>query len=305
MADGGSDESWLDRWRAGYRSKDATCLLALLVEDRESGEAKVGDLMPAHVMEAAKVACKAGDADLLRQLAGLVEKGVCGRRGVFDRVFVKACGGGHVGMVRELLALSGIAAVNVHAEGRYGREGGFTLACENGHVAVVRELLALTGEREVNVHEEFMGKPEVGFRLACGNGHVEVVRELLSLSGDREVDVHAGGSGDHEFGFITACRYGHDEVVRELLALTGGREVDVHAGRKGRPDLGFHRACTNGHVDVLRELLGLTGHRAIPLHTRLGAGQVAVQPAKDAVWAGTSTRRGRRCMVLLREAAGR
>ena len=227
----------------------------------------MGTLTQGDVVEAARVACEAGDAVVLRQLVGLVEKGgVCAQQGIFDKAFRAACGGGHVGMVRGLLALRGVAAVDVHAGAGGGREGGFTLACENGHVAVVRALLALTGERAVDVHVAFLGEPEAGFMFACQNGHVDVVRELLALSGDRE--------------------------------------VDVHAGRKGRPGSGFHRACTNGHVEVLRELLGLTGHRAIPLHTRLAAGQVAMQPAKDAVWAGTSTRCGRRCMVLLRACAG-
>ena len=268
MADGSSGGTWLRRWRIGCWSRDAERLLGLLDEDHESGGAKAGDLKPAHVAEGAKVACEVGDAVLLRKVIGVVEEGACVDRGMFDGAFREACWAGHVGLVRELLGLSGVAAVDVHAEGRrFLREGGFIFACQKGHLDVVRELLALTGERAVDVHVASMGRPEGGFRRACGNGHVEVVRELLSLSGDREVDVHAG------------CRR--------------------------QPDLSFHRACTNGHVDVLRELLGLTGHRAIPLHTRLGAGQVAVQPAKDAVWAGTSTRRGRRCMVLLREAAGR
>ena len=262
MADDGSCESWLDRWRAGCRAKDAACLLALLEEDRESGKANVGTLKPDDIADGARVACEKGELDLLRQVIGVVEAGVCGRRGMFDRPFVTACGGGHVEMVRELLGVCGVAAVNVH--------------------------------------EGFGGDAEYGFRLACLEGKLEVVRELLALTGDREVDVHVAYSGEPEGAFRLACEGGNVEVVRELLALSGHREVDVHAESRGEPEFGFRYACESGQVDMVRELLGLTGHRAIPLHTRLAAGHVAVQPAKDAVWAGTSTRRGREAVVLLR-----
>ena len=267
MADDGSCESWLDRWRAGCRAKDAACLLALLEEDRESGKANVGTLKPDDIANGARVACEKGELDLLRQVIGVVEAGVCERRGIFDRAFVKACGGGHVEMVRELLSVSGVAAVNVH--------------------------------------EGFSGDPEFGFRYACVNGKLEVVRELLALTGEREVDVHAAYRGEPEGAFRLACDSGHVEVVQELLALSGHREVDVHAEAEGEPEYGFRYACESGQVDMVRELLGLTGHRAIPLHTRLAAGEVAVLPAKDAVWGGTSTRRGRACVVLLRAGKGR
>ena len=305
MADGSSCESWLDRWRAGCRSKDATCLLALLVEDRESGKANMGALTPGDVEEAVRVAGEAGSVGLLRPLINVVEEGKCGLPGMFDRAFQAACQNGHLPVIRELLGLRGVAAVNVHAEGQFGRETGFVFACQCGQVAVVRELLSLGGDRVVDVHAGPEGNPEAGFRLACQNGNLDVVRELLSLSGHREVDVHAGAEGWPEAGFRVACVNGHVGVVRELLALTGDREVDVHAGGEGRPDLGFRHACQRGRTGVLRELLGLTGHRAIPLQARLAAGRVAVQPAKDAVWAGTSTRRGRADMVLLRACAGR
>ena len=263
MAYGGSGGTWLDRWRAACRLNDVACLLALLEEDLESGKANMGTLAPGDVAEAARVACEAYAVELLKQVVGTVEEGVvCAQQGMFDKAFRSACGGGHVGMVRELLGVTGAAAVNVNAEAG--------------------------------------GMPEAGFRRACANGHAGVVRELLALSGDREVDVHAGFSNGPEVGFRVACREGHVGVVRALLGLSGHREVDVHAGPEGKPDFGFRLACVNEHVRVLRELLGLTGHRAIPLQVRLAAGEVAVQPAKDAVWAGTSTRRGRCDMVLLR-----
>ena len=229
MAYWGSGGTWLRRWRAACRLNDVECLLALLIEDRESGKTNIETLKPVDISVAASVAWEFCELDLLRQLIGMVEEGVCGRRGMFDSYFVKACEGGHVGMVRELLSLSGGAAVNVHE----------------------------------------------------------------------------GFGDDAEYGFLLACERGHVGVVCELLALTGDREVDVHAAYRGEPEGAFRRACAERHARVMRELLGLTGHRAIPLQTRLDAGQLAVQPAKDAVWAGTSTRRGRCDMVLLRAGARR
>ena len=228
MADDGSWESWLDRWRAACDDGQADVLMGMLEEC--GGETRLGleGLSSAHTTAGFMVACEAGRVDLLRGLLGL----------------------------------EGKLAVDVHADFEGVPEGGFVLACVHGHVGVVRELLALSGEREVDVQARFRGMTDVGFRMACGNGHAEVVRELLALSGHREVDVHA-------------------------WELTG-------------PDAGFRFACQGEHIDVVRELLGLTGHRAIPLQTRLDAGEVAVQPAKDASWAGTSTRRGREAVVLLR-----
>ncbi len=55
--------------------------------------------------------------------------------------FRAACEHGHVGVVRELLALTGDRRVDVHAED----EDAFRAACYGGHVDVVRELLALMG----------------------------------------------------------------------------------------------------------------------------------------------------------------
>ena len=168
--------------------------------------------------------------------------------------------------------------------------------CDVGCVDMVREMLGLSGMELGDVRDVH----EAGLQTACAKGHVDVVREILALTGHREVDVHAECESGPEGAFQLACKNGHAGVVRELLALTGDREVDIHAEGWGLPEYGFRSACMKGHIGVVRELLGLTGHRAIPLQTRLAAGQVAVQPAKDAVWGGTSTRCGRRDMVLLR-----
>ena len=197
-----------------------------------------------------------------------------------------------VGLLGKVLSVVGSQGVGV---GLYYRAILHEM-CDVGCVDMVREMLGLSDIELGDVREAH----EAGLQTACAKGHVDVVRELLALTGYREVDVHAGPNGLREAGFQLACENGHGEVVRELLALSGAREVDVHAGPEGEPEFGFQLACANGQIDVLRELLGLTGHRAIPLQTRLDAGQVAVQPAKDAVWGGTSTRCGRRGMVLLR-----
>ncbi len=63
--------------------------------------------------------------------------------------------GGHVDVVRELLALTGDRRVDVHVDD----EGGFRGACLRGHLGVVRELLALTGDRRVDVHALFVEYP--------------------------------------------------------------------------------------------------------------------------------------------------
>jgi len=57
--------------------------------------------------------------------------------------FWNACGNDHLDVVRELLALQGDRAVDVHAN----NELAFRWACANGHMPVVRELLALEGAR--------------------------------------------------------------------------------------------------------------------------------------------------------------
>ncbi len=98
-------------------------------------------------------------------------------------VLLLACVCGEGCVVRELLALTGDRAVDVHA----GGEGGFHAVCRGGHVDVVRKLLALTGDRAVDVH----AKDEAGFREACVCRKACVVRELLALTGDRAVDLHA------------------------------------------------------------------------------------------------------------------
>ena len=188
---------------------------------------------------------------------------------------------------------------------RFCTTEGCIVACERGDIEVVRGLLALEGRAAVNVHCEDQHGPEACLRLACVNGHVDVLRELLALTGDREMDVHADFRGVPEACFRAACENGHVGVVRVLLALTGHREVDVHARGEDEPGDGFQIACTKGHAGVLRELLGLTGHRAIPLQARLAAGEVAELLTKDAVWAGTSTRHGRKAMLLLRSGTRR
>jgi len=137
-----------------------------------------------------------------------------------DNQFWNACENGYLDVVREMLALQGDRAVDVHAGGVYG----FQLACENGHLDVVRELLALQGDRFINVH----AGNEISFQWACMYGHLNVVRELLALQGDRAVDVHA----QDEFACRWALEQGHLLVVRELLALEGARAPDPDVVRK-------------------------------------------------------------------------
>ena len=55
--------------------------------------------------------------------------------------FRLACANGQLDVVRELLALQGDRAVDVHAQNEYA----FRAACANDHMPVVRELLALEG----------------------------------------------------------------------------------------------------------------------------------------------------------------
>ena len=293
-----SEKPWADRWRAACSSQDSKTLLALLQDASDEGKSGLGSLEASDLFEVARVACDKGHVGLLREVMRVIETKGFEIKEACVALLEVAGWGGHSNVVLELLRMEGVPMdVVVHVSAQ-----GFLFACQEGCLDVLEELLAFSGDREVDVHAGFEGEREAGFRLACQNGHIDIVRMLLSQTGHREVDVHAGHHGIPEAGFQYACAYGHVDVLRELLALTGHREVDVHAGPEGDPEYGFRVACRNGNCDVLRELLGLTGHRAIPLQTRLDAGQVAVQPAKDAVWGGTSTRCGRGEMVLLRAA---
>ena len=64
---------------------------------------------------------------------------------------------------------------------------GFRLACRKGHLKLVRELLGLTGVLAVDVHAADERGPEAAFRWACGMGHTDIVCELLSLDGHRRI----------------------------------------------------------------------------------------------------------------------
>ena len=295
-----SEKPWADRWRAACSSQDSKTLLALLQDASDEGKSGLGSLEASDLFEVARVACEKGHVGLLREVVRVIETRCLAIDDTYIELLEVACWEGHVDIVQELLHMEGVPlGVVVEAAGE-----GFLFACQEGHLDVLEVMLALSGDREVDVHAGFEGERGAGFRLACQNGHIDIVRKLLTLTGDREVDVHGANWQGPEAGFRWACACGHVDVVRLLLGLTGDRTVDVHAASEGEPESGFLEACSEGHAGVLRELLGLTGHQAIPLQTRLDAGQVAVQPAKDAVWAGTSTRRGRRGVVLLRSAHG-
>ena len=56
-------------------------------------------------------------------------------------------------------------------------------ACKEGQLEKVRELPALTGAEAVDVHVVDGDGPEAAFRAACSKGHTDIVRELLSLTG--------------------------------------------------------------------------------------------------------------------------
>ncbi len=195
------------------------------------------------------VACVCGSLGVVRELLALTGDRTVDVHAENEWAFAAACAMGHIAVVRELLALAGERTVDVHA----CAEQAFSSACEGGHIAVVRELLALTGDRAINVHAGG-GR---GFHTACSKGHVAVVRALLSLTGDRAMGLGSQGRD----ALRAACANGHLEVVRELLALTGDRTVDVHEDDEAC----FYEACANGHVAVVRELLALTGDRAVDL----------------------------------------
>ena len=202
--------------------------------------------------------------------------------------FLAACRTYRLAKLRELLALSGNDAVDVHAQD----EEAFRSACIAGHLGVVRELLALTGDRQVDVHT--MGG--AAFQGACKAGHIDIVRKLLELTGDRTVDVNAG---DNE-AFWSACEGGHTDVMRKLLTLTGDQEVSLQDCERGGKllsaactagewhvvhtlldclahrgldvhfddELAFRTACAKGKVDVVRELLALTGDRRVDAYAK-------------------------------------
>jgi len=137
-----------------------------------------------------------------------------------EGAFRGACENGHLGVVRELLALEGDRRINVNVQ----IDRTFDRVCANGHLSVLQELLALGGDRRIDVED-----PDAGFCRACNRGHLPIVRELLQIpdeSGESYwIDVHWG----QENGVVTACVNGHLLVMRELLALEGERRVDVHA----------------------------------------------------------------------------
>ncbi len=192
--------------------------------------------------------------------------------------FVTACSQGHLEIVHELLALTGVRQVDVHAQG----DGGLLQACYGGHVAVVKVLLALDGERaptpdivtddavswtssggHVSVLRELLAlrgaylvpteELNTALASACCHGHLDMMQLLLDLEGDRAVDVNAMRGAP----FGMACTWGQLEAMRLLLALTGDRTVDVRA----RDDYALRVACDRGRFEVARELLALPEER--------------------------------------------
>ncbi len=164
-----------------------------------------------------------------------------------DEVLIAACICGSLAVVRELLALRGDRAVDVHR----GCEHAFERACFHGHTPIVCELLALRGGRGVDVHSQ----AAAAFRSACSQGNIGVVRELLRLTGKREIDVHARSDD----GFWIAVRFGHVDVVRELLALEGERAMSLQLNASRKYMLAAAPCRT------LRELLLLQDQRAFDL----------------------------------------
>ena len=105
--------------------------------------------------------------------------------------------------------------MNVHAND----EAGFLAACANGHVEVVRELLALTGDRAVDLHSMHgrRGAGVMSFRAACTNGHVEVVRWLVREGG---ADPNQGDEQGRT-AVLVAAEGGHREVAKWLVCEGG------------------------------------------------------------------------------------
>ncbi len=115
---------------------------------------------------------------------------------------------GQLAPLRQLLALQGTRAVDVHAD----RAAALTIACTNGHVGVVRELLALQGSRKLDVHA---WGANFALEYAIQAGHLSVVREFLALQGDRAVFEQHSGRGVQTVA--TAIAWGRVRIARQLL----------------------------------------------------------------------------------------
>ena len=94
----------------------------------------------------------------------------------------------------------------------------FVVACKAGNVSKVRQLLAQSGDAAVDVHAGDGNGPEAGFRLACEHGHVDVVSELLGLEDDRAVDVWSGSSWDESRDMEMLYTGSNVSAVRGLLS---------------------------------------------------------------------------------------
>jgi len=157
---------------------------------------------------------------------------------VFDAVrdgMLLACQRDYVDVVRALLDVDGVLAVDVH----YRDDFYFAEACNAGSARVVRELLSLRGGREIPVARDNYAC----FRRACRFRHVAVVREFLALPLHRRPlpelqALHAAVCGDALRAWthtVHDCRHKlpwnglhpavHHELARDVRAT-------LHAARR-------------------------------------------------------------------------
>ena len=179
-----------------------------------TGEGDAGDL--SEVLECVsaggRTSCMEAYATLCRAEGGMDSSGLAGadaavRGASSEKLSAAAEGGGHVSP--------------------------FIAACKKGNVPRVRELLALRGDTAVNVHAGDGDGPEAGFRLACVHGHVDVASELMGLDGNRAVDVRPSSSWGEVQGAEVLFAGGNFDMVRALLRARHG--VQGSAGVEVEP----------------------------------------------------------------------
>ncbi|CAE7904240.1 unnamed protein product, partial [Symbiodinium sp. KB8] len=136
MDDQGGGGDWLRRWRRSCWDQRVGALVALLDEDSDTAKSCMASISVANVSLGAAIAGGEGHLALLRELISLAEALSADMRGAFDVALIEACSGGHIDIVRELLALDGPLAVNVHADDGDGPEAAFRRACKHGHLEV-------------------------------------------------------------------------------------------------------------------------------------------------------------------------
>ncbi|XP_071086114.1 ankyrin repeat domain-containing protein 50-like isoform X2 [Haliotis cracherodii] len=154
-----------------------------------------------------------------------------------DNVLHYACYGGHIGIVRDVIANT---IIDINSSDMYGRTA-MMVAAEHGHIEVF-DFLVRKGCDISHIDKEGNNI----LHVACRGGHVEMVEHVLPQG---DFDINCKG----QYGrtpLMLAAFYGHIDVY-DLLCEKGA-DVSL-VDNKGNNTL--HVACMGGHVDMVKYIL--------------------------------------------------